>query len=53
MSNISLPDWDAIRRAEWVLRKHHIPDERLSYNGGDRPHHVIEAIIRDIKVANR
>jgi len=54
MSNLPIenyPDWDAIRRAEHVLRLHNIPNVRFSYNQGPRASAVIESIIHDVRAA--
>lgn len=42
----------AMRRAEKVLEKHGVPDERAAYNQGERSKAKIDAIIADVQKAN-
>jgi hypothetical protein len=52
VSPIPNQDRDAMRRAERVLHKHGVKDERTEYAKGCRPGVAIDAIIRDVQAAN-
>lgn len=43
---------DAMRRAERVLRRHHVADERTTVRQGERSKAAIDAIIRDVQKSN-
>lgn len=46
------PSTEAGERAERVLARHGVADERTTRRQGPRPKRAIDAIIRDVKQAN-